>query len=160
MSNTYPCLFVHSAMAFPPFGSATHGVANGAAAGMLPGYAVSRPSYPVMMSEAFPPGVPYGAGEYLQRTAIGEWWRSPAHVFISHAHLTSSPLTKSQAVLITRRTAKFECHVPFAPSQEPGNVCKVGGDYLQSLTKLLTQFITYITYIYFLLRLVTFHAMP
>ena len=55
---------VGSAMAFPPFGSAAHGVANGAAAGMLPGYAVSRPSYPVMMSEAFPPGVPYGAGEY------------------------------------------------------------------------------------------------
>ncbi|KAF0302231.1 Homeobox protein OTX2 [Amphibalanus amphitrite] len=53
---------VGSAMAFPPFGSAAHGVANGAAAGMLPGYAVSRPSYPVMMSEAFPPGVPYGAG--------------------------------------------------------------------------------------------------
>ena len=55
-------------MAFPPFGSAAaHGVANGAAAGMLPGYAVSRPSYPVMMSEAFPPGVPYGAGEYRGR---------------------------------------------------------------------------------------------
>ncbi|XP_037072440.1 homeobox protein OTX2-like isoform X2 [Pollicipes pollicipes] len=50
---------VTSAMAFPPFGTSAHG--NGAAAGMLPGYAVSRPSYPVMMSEAFPPGVPYGA---------------------------------------------------------------------------------------------------
>ncbi|XP_037077960.1 homeobox protein OTX2-like, partial [Pollicipes pollicipes] len=46
---------VTSAMAFPPFGAAPHG-----AGGMLPGYTVARPSYPVMMPDGFASGVPYG----------------------------------------------------------------------------------------------------
>ena len=48
-----------SPMAFPSFGASPHG-----AGGMLPGYPVARPSYPVMMPEGFPSGVPYGPGEY------------------------------------------------------------------------------------------------
>ncbi|KAF0289639.1 Homeobox protein OTX2 [Amphibalanus amphitrite] len=46
---------VTSPMAFPSFGASPHG-----AGGMLPGYPVARPSYPVMMPEGFPSGVPYG----------------------------------------------------------------------------------------------------